>query len=192
MSFQAIAATASPSAATKKAATTKIRILLVDDNHELLTGMGMLLNSFDDLQVIGLATDSNAAITLAAEENPDVIILDVDLPHSDGFKLGAHLAQQNPRAKLLFYSGHIDVRLRKKAALLGACDFLNKEESYLAIAQAVRTAHASRTRDLPAKNHSSLECQLPDIFPIKTAPHLSPIHRLSLLSAKLRNAILAH
>ena len=80
----------------------KPRVLLVDDHPGVLDGVSALLA--DDFDVAGLATDGRQALDLARQIDPDVIVLDINMPGLDGFQTKRALEQAGSRAPVVFLS----------------------------------------------------------------------------------------
>jgi len=80
----------------------KPRVLLVDDHPGVLDGVSALLD--DDFDVAGLATDGRQALDLARQIDPDVIVLDINMPGLDGFQTKRALDQAGSRAPVVFLS----------------------------------------------------------------------------------------
>jgi len=68
-----------------------IRVLLVDDQEMVRDGLGALLASAPDIELVGEAGDGLLAVTLAAELKPDVVVMDIRMPGMDGLTATAHI-----------------------------------------------------------------------------------------------------
>jgi two-component system LytT family response regulator len=73
-----------------------MRALIVDDEAPARNKLRRMLRTFDDVEVVGEASDGGAALTLAAQLHPDVIFLDVQMPEVDGFDVAASLPDDGP------------------------------------------------------------------------------------------------
>ncbi|WP_283248170.1 response regulator transcription factor [Bacillus sp. FJAT-50079] len=86
-----------------------IRILLCDDHAVVRTGLKMLLNNHSDIEVVGEASEGNEAIEKALELKPDVIIMDLSMPHGkDGLSATAELKKLLPETAILILTMHDD------------------------------------------------------------------------------------
>ncbi|MEO3748937.1 response regulator transcription factor [Plantactinospora sp. B5E13] len=65
---------------------TSIRILLADDQHLVRTGLRIILETEDDVEVVGEAADGRQAVELTAAHRPDVVLMDVEMPYLDGLE----------------------------------------------------------------------------------------------------------
>jgi DNA-binding NarL/FixJ family response regulator len=83
-----------------------IRVLVVDDHPIVLAGLTALVESDVDLEIIGAARSAAEAVAVTAE--PDVALLDLQLPDGDGISLGATLKQRWPRVRVVVFTMHVD------------------------------------------------------------------------------------
>jgi len=86
----------------RKSGDSKPRVLLVDDHRALLERVSEMLS--DDFDVAGLATDGRQGLDTAAQSDPDVIVLDINMPGMDGFQTFRALRQAGSRAPVVFVS----------------------------------------------------------------------------------------
>lgn len=135
-------ATPAKNAAKTLTENQPIRVMLVDDHRALLEGMVALLNSQDGLSVVGTANDGQAGMKVALTEQPDVALLDIDMPKISGMELAEKLRQQNPDLKIIFFSMYANPIFVRSAHELGARGFLLKEEPFTTVAQAIREVYA--------------------------------------------------
>ncbi|NPA92258.1 MAG: response regulator transcription factor [Chloroflexi bacterium] len=81
--------------------TDKIKVLLVDDHAILRAGLKALLDTYDDIEVIGEAENGEEAIRQARELKPDVIVMDVMMPGMNGLTALRYILEENPDARVL-------------------------------------------------------------------------------------------
>ncbi len=117
------------------------RILLVDDVVEIRYLLRMLLANVRLCQVVGEAEDGKGAVELAQELQPDVVILDVEMPVLDGFRALPMILQVAPGAKVIVYSSAEPARERE-AFELGAFAYVQKGRDPMLVVDAVRDALA--------------------------------------------------
>jgi len=130
---------------------TNVVTLLLADHHVLVAeGLGMLLASEDDLDVLDLAHHSGQAIELAAKHQPTVVLLDAELPTGDLNGTLAAARAAAPATKLLVLSG--DAHRDTTAAVLaaGADGCLAKDRSSRQVAAAIRHLVAGRQAPVAA------------------------------------------
>jgi two-component system, NarL family, response regulator DesR len=91
-----------------------MRVLLCDDTPELRALMRFALESEDGVEIVAEVGDGDAAVLLAADEQPDVVVLDLEMPGPDPGALLTALRGAAPKAALVTFSGH------EPAAVAGA------------------------------------------------------------------------
>ncbi len=108
----------------------KFRVLIVDDSTFMRKVLETILNSDDQLQVVGQAKDGREAITLAESLKPDVITMDINMPHVDGLQATAQIMTTNPRPIVIVSSESREgASSTLKALELGAIEFVAKPSS---------------------------------------------------------------
>ena len=115
-----------------------ITVLLVDDQELMRAGFRMILNGHDDIDVVGEAADGRAGVDLAVKLRPDVVLMDVRMPHLNGIEATAQLmAQPDPPAVLVLTTFDLDEYVLG-ALQAGASGFLLKDLSASGLAEAIR------------------------------------------------------
>jgi len=104
-----------------------IRILVADDHGVLRAGLTTLLDAQPDMKVVGEADDGNAAIAMALETQPDIILMDISMPDMDGIEATKRIHQVNPQSRVLILSLHEDSELIKEAIRSGARGYILKK-----------------------------------------------------------------
>jgi two-component system chemotaxis response regulator CheB len=108
----------------------KFRVLIVDDSAFMRKVLETILNADDQLQVAGHAKDGREAIALAESLKPDVITMDINMPHVDGLQATAQIMTTNPRPIVIVSSESKDgAASTLKALELGAIEFVAKPSS---------------------------------------------------------------
>lgn len=118
----------------------ELRVLVVDDERVIRDGLTMILGTHPDLVVAGAAADGAEALELVARERPDVVLLDLRMPGTDGLGFLRQLGEPRPRVVVLT-TFDLDEHVRAALAL-GADGFLLKSSPHEEIADAVRRAAA--------------------------------------------------
>ena len=103
-----------------------VRVVLVDDMVELRAMIRLTLERSGHFTVTGEAGDGRAAIELAADQQPDLVLLDVAMPVMDGLEALPHLRTAAPDARIVMLSGFSESRLGADAAAGGAAAYLEK------------------------------------------------------------------
>ena len=108
----------------------KVRVLVVDDSAFMRKVMQGIISADASLQVIGEAGDGREAVALAESLRPDVISMDINMPHLDGLGATEIIMSQNPRPIVIVSSeSHEGARGTLRALQLGAVDFVSKPAS---------------------------------------------------------------
>ena len=118
-----------------------IEVLIVDDHPVVRRGLRVLLEVQDGIEVTGEAGDGPAALALAAEHKPDVILLDLKLPGLDGLAVLAELKQHDQKAKILVLTSVTDPVAAGRAMREGAAGVLYKDVDPDALVRAIRAVH---------------------------------------------------
>ena len=118
-----------------------IRILLVDDHQSVLWGLVKLIESVSPgMEVIGTASDMPEALAVAQREQPDIILLDIDLNGVDSLDSMSELAKVT-KGHVLILTGVRDIETHDRSMLLGARGVIHKEESAEIILKAIRVVY---------------------------------------------------
>ena len=102
-------------------------VLLVDDHQLVRAGLAGLLDSADDLEVVGEAADGQQALELAADLTPDVVLMDLSMPVLDGVEATRRLLADNPAAKVVVLTSFSDQPRVADALAAGAVGYLLKD-----------------------------------------------------------------
>ncbi len=120
-----------------------IRLLLVDDEARVRQGLRMCMAGEPDFEVIGEAEEGGAAITLAHELHPDVVVLDVRMRGVDGLEAAKQIADSEPSARVVILSLQDDTGTRKEAIASGATAFVGKQEGIARLFEVIRDVAAA-------------------------------------------------
>ena len=131
-------------------AATPIRVVLVDDDPLVRSGLSLILGGAADLEIVGQADDGRAALAVVAEQRPDVVLMDIRMPVMDGIEAAARLRSlpTPPRVVVLTTFGADDHVVRALTA--GAAGFLLKDTPPADIVEAVRRVAAGEPMLSPA------------------------------------------
>jgi DNA-binding NarL/FixJ family response regulator len=122
----------------------EIRIVIADDHPIVRQGLKQVIELEADLRVIGEAGDGNAALTLIEELKPDVAILDVDMPHQDGFQVARSIVAQKLPVSIIFLTIHREVAMFQAALDLGAKGYVLKDSAIDDIVTAINEVSRNR------------------------------------------------
>lgn len=116
-----------------------LRILLVDDHRVLRTGMKMLLSSQSDFQVVDEASDGKEALEKLAEEEIDLVLLDLSMPGMGGMECLREIRMRNYPVKVIILTMYSEQQYIKEVMLQGADGYLCKDSLDSELFQAIRT-----------------------------------------------------
>jgi NarL family two-component system response regulator LiaR len=125
--------------------SARIRVLVVDDHTMVRRGLATFLKVFDDLELAGEAASGQAAITLCAQIQPDVVLMDMAMPDMDGAAATRLIRKKSPLIQVLALTSFKEEVLVQSALQAGAIGYLLKDISADELAQAIRAAHAGRS-----------------------------------------------
>ena len=119
----------------------KITILIVDDHTILRAGIKLILNSYEDLEIVGEAGSGNAALKMAEELKPRVVLLDLSLEDISGLELLPLFKKTNPSPKVLVLTMHDDESYVHKVLQRGGDGYLLKKAADLELVTAIRAVN---------------------------------------------------
>jgi len=118
----------------------KIRVLIVDDVSETRENVKKLLQFESDVDVVGIARTGKEAIQVSQELNPDVVLMDINMPDMDGIAATEAIRAKQPGVQVVILSVQSDQNYMRKAMLVGARDFLTKPPMGDELISAIRRA----------------------------------------------------
>lgn len=121
-----------------------IRVIIVDDLPETRENVRKLLQFEQDIEVIGQAGTGEEAIELAQAHQPDIILMDINMPGVDGIGASQKISELVPHAQIIIMSVQSDSNYLRRAMMAGARDFLTKPFGGDELTAAVRRVHAKR------------------------------------------------
>ena len=119
-----------------------ISIIIADDHRLLLEGLSQALDSIPDLEVVATANDGQELLEAVGNHQPDVILLDIEMPNLTGIQALRMLPEGGPPT--IMVTMHTDDEQRKRAQAAGAVGFLSKATPLPELAAAVRAVFAGR------------------------------------------------
>jgi DNA-binding NarL/FixJ family response regulator len=103
--------------------------LIVDDEQAVRTALGRLLATRKEWQVVGEAADGAAAIGMARELQPDVVIMDITMPRMNGLEATPEIKKALPAAEVLIFTQHDSTQMVRQAQSAGATGYLLKSQA---------------------------------------------------------------
>ena len=144
----------------------RIRILLADDHLVVRMGLAAIIGIEKDFELAGEAGNGREAVRLAAELDPDVIIMDLMMPQLNGVEATERIFRQNPDAKILILTTFGDSKDLKRALDAGALGAMVKDSAHAELIDAIRaTARGERTLSPAIRSQLRSSTPQPDLTP---------------------------
>jgi DNA-binding NarL/FixJ family response regulator len=115
-----------------------IRVLIADDHAIVRTGLSQLLGTADDIELVGAAGDGAEAATMAAELRPDVVLMDLSMPGTDGISATERIVAASPEVHVLVLTSFSDQTRILDALQAGAEGYLLKHSEPEVILAGIR------------------------------------------------------
>lgn len=116
---------------------TTTRLLIVDDIPQVREDLCTLLTLVGDIEVVGLAGNGAEAVSLADVSNPQVVLMDLEMPVMDGYEATRQIKRQNPACRVVALTVHDYAAARQAAARAGVDAFIIKGASVETLVQAI-------------------------------------------------------
>jgi DNA-binding NarL/FixJ family response regulator len=120
----------------------KIRVLLVDDHALVRTGLRMVVQSRPEMTIVGEAGNREDALRIAASEQPDIILLDLDLGGESGMDTISDLLTVASGARVIILTGLRDTDAYRQAIMRGAMGVVPKDRAAQTLIEAIERVHS--------------------------------------------------
>ena len=131
-------------------AEPKIRVVLADDHAVLRAGLKALLNAEPDIEVVGEAPDGAAAVDAARLSQPDVIVMDIQMPRMSGLDATKAIRQSGLKSKVLILTMHAESQYLLPLLEAGGSGYVLKAGADTELIEAIRTVHRGEVFLYPA------------------------------------------
>ena len=121
---------------------TGVRVVVVDDHQIVRDGLVALLGNLDDVEVVGSAADGRDAVHVVAEAEPDVVVMDIQMPHLDGIEATRFITGKHPGVRVVMLTMNEDDETILAAMRAGASGYLLKGSGAEEVQTAIRAAAA--------------------------------------------------
>jgi DNA-binding NarL/FixJ family response regulator len=118
-----------------------IRVLIADDHASVRDGLRALLEESADIEVVDVAADGVETVRKAREFKPDVVVMDIGMPHLGGIEASRRVLRDSPESRVLILSQHEDADHVLEAVWAGASGYLLKRDAGAALAEGIREVH---------------------------------------------------
>jgi two-component system, NarL family, response regulator LiaR len=126
-----------------------IRVLLVDDHAVVRSGLGAVLLSYDDMELVGEAGNGEEAIRMCEKFQPDVVLMDLMMPVMDGVSATAAIRQRWPNINVIALTSFKEKEMVEGALKAGAMSYLLKNVSAGELVTAIKGAVSGQSRLSP-------------------------------------------
>lgn len=121
-----------------------IRLIIVDDHIKVHQGIAAIIDAFDDLEIVGHASNGQEAITLVSEHHPDLVLMDVIMPVMNGIEATREIHAKMPHIRVLALSSFQDGDSVRAMLNAGAIGYVLKNASIDDLAHTIRAAHSGK------------------------------------------------
>ncbi|HLK13004.1 MAG TPA: response regulator transcription factor [Candidatus Binatia bacterium] len=140
----------------------KIRVLLVDDHTVVRQGLRRILESDDEIEIVGESGDGRSAVELAQRLRPHVVVMDIALPELNGIEATRQITKRVEGVRVLVLTMHADDVYVRQSLKAGARGYLLKDSEDLDLLKAVKVIGRGGTFFSPAVSKVLLEGYLGD------------------------------
>ena len=141
---------------------SKIRVLLVDDHTVVRQGLRRILESDDEIEIVGETGDGRSATEMAQRTHPHVVIMDIALPELNGIEATRQITKRSDGPKVLVLTMHSDDTCVRQSLKAGARGYLLKDSEDLDLLKAIRVVGRGGSFFSPAISKVLLESYLAD------------------------------
>lgn len=134
---------------TDAAVKPPLRLLIVDDQPLIRRGLAMMLDSEDDIEVVGQAADGLEAIERAIALRPDVVVMDLQMPHTSGVVATREITARLPATRVVVLTTYDEDDLVFEAIRAGAHAYLLKDAAESEVLDTIRAVHRGESRMSP-------------------------------------------
>ena len=117
-----------------------IRVVIVDDHEVVLAGLQQLVDGFDDVEIVGAASDGARAVDECTRATPDVALIDLEMPEMDGIEATRRIKDASPRTNVVVFTYFSDRERIVKAIDAGATGYLLKDADPRELHSAIQAA----------------------------------------------------
>lgn len=117
-----------------------ISLLIADDHDVVRAGLELLVGTFDDVDLVGVASDGAEAVALCEVNQPDVALVDIEMPTMDGLEATRRIRETSPRTAVVVFTSFAEGHRVLAAIDAGACGYLLKDADPRGLHEAIRSA----------------------------------------------------
>lgn len=142
-----------------------VRVLIVDDHDMVRIGLKVSIEASDELEFVGEASSGVYAVKLYRELRPDVVLMDLIMPHTDGVAATQQIRAFDPDARIIALTSFDEDDLIHKALEAGVTGYLLKDVSIDKLSQAIQDAHRGKSTLAPEATRTLISAAKPTKTP---------------------------
>ncbi len=123
----------------------KIKILIADDHSMVRQGLKQIVELENDIEVVSQASNGKEAVRLAMEMNPDIILMDINMPDLNGIQALSELKTMGCQSKVIVLTIHAEREYLLKTVQLGAAGYVLKDADSDVLIKAIRNVYRGKT-----------------------------------------------
>jgi DNA-binding NarL/FixJ family response regulator len=117
---------------------TPLRVIIVDDSGEVLAALGRIINKQPDMELLGVASGVDDGVLLVRQLQPDVVVLDVNMPDGGGLRAAKEMVAIAPGARLIAFSAFDKMLIRRAMTAAGVSAYVSKSGDIRELLVAIR------------------------------------------------------
>ena len=118
---------------------TPLRVIIVDDSGEVLSALGRIIDKQPDMELLGVASSVDDGVMIVRNMQPDVVVLDVNMPNGGGLRAAREMVVVAPGARLIAFSAFDKMLIRKAMTVAGVSAYVSKSGDIRDLLTAIRT-----------------------------------------------------
>lgn len=134
-----------------------IRVLIADDHAVVRGGLEFFISSLDNVELVGQANNGQKAVQLCAQLQPDVILMDIEMPQMDGIEATKIICEQHPATQIVVLTSFNEPDLIQEALSAGATSYLLKDSSAKTLQEAIVAAAQGRSTLSPEVSQTLIQ-----------------------------------
>jgi DNA-binding NarL/FixJ family response regulator len=117
---------------------TPLRVIIVDDSGEVLSVLGRIIDKQPDMELLGVASCVDDGVMIVRDMQPDVVVLDVNMPDGGGLRAAREMVSVAPGARLVAFSAFDKMLIRKAMTVAGVSAYVSKSGDIRELLSAIR------------------------------------------------------
>lgn len=148
----------------------KARIVIADDHAVLRSGLKLLLNAQEDMRVVGEATNGPETLAAVRDYAPDLLLLDITMPKTDGLQVLQQVKRAHPHVRVLVLTMHEEEGYLRRALEAGAAGYCPKSAADSELLSAIRAVMRGNVYIHPAHAKILIDKMLPSASAVSASP----------------------